>query len=137
MTSSHMLAYVIFCQALPSRYVLRPIFSLAKNHKTANYILKIVATINSIWALDFFKSFYSICLKVDHLTLIALEYCIALYPYLLGFITHRLIKLYDRKIPVLGSIWKLFKFLILFLHKNVDSKTTIVDAYTTFFFSVS
>ena len=132
--SSYMLAYVIFCQTLSSRFILRPTFSLAKNHKTAKDVLKIVATINSIWTLDFFKSFYNICLKVDPLTVVVLEYCIALYPFLLGFITHRLIKLYDRKIPVLVAIWKPFKFLLSFLHKNVDSKTTIVDAYTTFFF---
>ena len=132
--SSYMLTYVIFCQTLSSRYVLWPTFSFAKNHKTANAILKTVATINSIWTLDFFKSFYSICLKVDPLTVVVLEYCIALYPFLLGFITHRLIKLYDRKIPVLVAVWKPFKFLLSFLHKNIDSKTTIVDAYTTFFF---
>ena len=132
--SSYMLPYVIFCQTLSSRFVLRPAFSLARDQKKANAILKIVATINSIWILDFFKSFYSICLKADPLTLVVLEYCIALYPFLLGFITHRLIKLYDRKMPVLVAIWKPFKFLLSFLHKNVDSKTTIVDAYTTFFF---
>ena len=132
--SSYMLPYVIFCQTLSSRYVLWPTFSFAKNYKTANDILKILATINSIWTLDFFKSFYSICLKVDTLTVVVLEYCIALHPFLLGFITHRLIKLYDRKIPVLVAIWKRFKFLLSFLHKNIDSKTTIVDVYTTFFF---
>ena len=132
--SSYMLPYVIFCQTLSSPFILRPAFSLTKDIRLANVILKIVATINSIWALDFFKSFYSICLKVDPLTVVVLEYCIALYPFLLGFITHRLIKLYDRKIPVLVAIWKPFKFLLSFLHKNVDSKTTIIDAYTTFFF---
>ena len=133
-TSSYMLAYVIFCQTLSTPFILRPVFSLTKDHKIENIISKIVATINSIWILDFFKSFYSICLKVDPLTLVVLEYCIALYPFLLGFITHRLIKLYDRKIPVLVAVWKPFKFLLSFLHKNIDSKTTIVDVYTTFFF---
>ena len=133
-TSSYMLAYVIFCQTISSRFVLWPTFSLTRNHKTAYDIMKIVATMNSIWALDFFKSFYGICLKVDPLTLIILEYCSALYPFLLGFITHRLIKLYDRKIPVLIAIWKPLKYLLLLLHKNIDSKTTIVDVYTTFFF---
>ena len=132
--SSYMLAYVIFYQTLSSPFILRSGFSLTKDIRTANVALKILATINSIWTLDFFKSFYSICLKVDPLTVVVLEYCIALYPFLLGFITHRLIKLYDRKIPVLVAVWKPFKFLLSFLHKNIDSKTTIVDVYTTFFF---
>ena len=77
--------YVSICYPLPDIILsvcFKAYFLFNYDHKIANIIAKIV-DIN----LDFFKSFYSICLKVAPLNLVVLEY-IALYPFLLGFITH-------------------------------------------------
>ena len=132
-TSSYLLAYVVFSQTVTSPFFSRPVFSLSSTHGKIQLGLKILGSMYSMWSLDFFKSAYTICLKLDGLTIVTLEYCIALYPFLLTFISYQAIKIYDRKIPFVVSMWKPIKWLFSSFHKNVDSRTTVIDAYATFF----
>ncbi len=49
-----------------------------------------------IWNLDFFRPFYSnLCLRIDNLPILALDYAVAIYPLFLMLITYLLIKLHD------------------------------------------
>ena len=132
-TSSYLLAYVVFSQTVTSPFFSRPVFSLSSTHGKIQLGLKILGSMYSMWSLDFFKSAYTICLKLDGLTIVTLEYCIALYPFLLTFISYQAIKIYDRKIPFVVAMWKPIKWLFSSFHKNVDSRTTVIDAYATFF----
>ena len=133
-TSSYLLAYVVFSQTVTSPFLLGPVLSLTSSHRNLQLGLKILSSMYSIWNLDFFRSTYNICLKLDGLTIITLEYCIALYPFLLNFISYQLIKVYDRKISLLITLWKPIKWLFSIFQENVDSRTTVIHAYTTFFF---
>ena len=58
------------------------------------------------------------------------EYWVALY---LTFNSYQFIKIYDTKIPPIAAMWKPIKRLFSFYHKNMDSHTTVIDAYATFF----
>ena len=76
---------------------------------------------------------YTISLKVDGPTIVIFESCIALYPFLLTFNSYQFIKIYDAKIPLIAAMWKPIMWLFSFFHKTMDSHTTVIDAYATFF----
>ncbi len=132
-TSSYLLPFVIFGQTLTSPYILRPITYFASQNTIAHVSVNVLTTLYAVWSLDFNRNAYSICLKLDPLTVIALEYGIALYPLLLHYVTYRLIKLYDRRIPILVRLWRPIKIVLSVFLENVDSRTTVIDAFATFF----
>ncbi len=132
-TSSYLLPFAIFGQTLTSPYILRPIIYLASQNTVASVSVNVLTILYAVWSLDFNRNAYSICLKLDPLTVIALEYGIALYPLLLHYVTYRLIKLHDRRIPILVRLWRPIKIVLSVFLENVDSRTTVIDAFATFF----
>ena len=87
-----------------------------------------------IWNLDFFRPFYSdLCLGIGILPTLALDYAIAVYPLLLMIISYLLIVLYDRNYRVITIMWRPFRFLFSLFRRNWNIKTSVVDAYATFF----
>ena len=64
----------------------------------------------SFWNLDFFRSFLpSICLNVSTIQALALDYSVALYPFVLILLSYFIIELYDRKCIIIVIAWKPFK----------------------------
>ena len=56
-----------------------------------------------IWNLEFFRPFYSnLYLGIGELPALALDYAIALYPFLLNIIAYFLIVLYNKRLPSSG-----------------------------------
>ena len=84
--------------------------------------------------LDFFQSVLpNICLNVTTLQALAMEYLIALYPFMLIFISYFTIALYDRKIPFLVYAWKPFQKLQSKVQTSWDVRTSVIDSFSTFF----
>ena len=84
--------------------------------------------------MDFFRPFYSdLCLEIDILPTMVLDYVIAVYPLLLMIITYLLIVLYDRKYRVITIMWRPFQFLFSLLKSNWDIRTSLIDSFATFF----
>ena len=95
---------------------------------------KIFATLYSYWNLDFFRSVLpNICLNVTPLQALALEYLIALYPFVLIISSYLILVLYDRKCPFLVYAWKPFKMLQAKVQRSWDIRTSIIDSFSTFF----
>ena len=87
-----------------------------------------------MWNLEFFRMLdLGICLDLSPLTVITLDYVIALYPLLLTIISYLFIKLHDRNVRIVVKLWKPFRCLLILLRRNWDSRTTVIDAYATFF----
>ena len=83
----------------------------------------------------FFRPFYSdLCLGLDVLPTLALDYVIAVYPLLLMIITYLLVVLHDRNYRVITIMWKPFRVMCSLFKRNWNVKTSIIDAFTTFFF---
>ena len=130
-TSSYLHAYVFYSQ----------IVSMPANSKillsatgTNPHISNAMLTLYGIWNLDFGRSFFSdICLKIDTLAVLALDYTIAVYPLLLTFISYFLIKLHDRKYHFTVILWKLIKKVLVLFHSNLNNRSSVIDAYVTFF----
>jgi hypothetical protein len=118
-------------------YLLRLLFSgLLRNFKSPLVIaVKVMISLYGFWNLDFFKPFYSgFCLELDILPNLALDYAIALYPLFIVAITYLLIIMYDKNYRVITIMWSPFRFVFSIFRKKWDIRTSIVDAFATFFY---
>ena len=109
----------------------------ALQHFNTNEIItaaKILATLYGVWNLDFFRAFLpNICLNLGTLPTLALDYVVAIYPLILIIITYFLIDLYDRNFQPLIWIWKPFRKVFMVFKQNWNFKTSLIDAFSTFF----
>ena len=88
----------------------------------------------SFWNLDFFRSFLpSIFLNVSTIQALALDYLVALYPFVLILLSYFIIELYDRKYIIIVIAWKPFKKIVSFYRTSWDIRTSIIDSFATFF----
>ena len=95
---------------------------------------KVLLSLYGIWNLDFFRPFYSdLCLGIGILPTLALDYVIAVYPLLLMIISYLLIVLYDRNYRVVTIMWRPFQLLFSLFRRNWNIRTSVIDAYSTFF----
>ena len=135
-TSSHYFAAVYFCQSITMSIVLRILLqSIPTPESGLTIAAKLFASLYGIWNLDFFRPFYSdLCLGIGILPTLALDYVIAVYPLLLMIISYLLIVLYDRNYRVVTIMWRPFRLLFSIFKSNWDIRTSVIDAYATFFF---
>ena len=128
---------VIWCsQSFSVPTMSRVIFISIRNQpRIHQHILKILLSLYGIWNFDFFRPFYSdICLGIDLLPTLALDYAIAVYPLLLMAITYLLVNLYDKNYRVIVIMWKPFQFIFSLFKKNLDVRTSMIDSCVTFFY---
>ncbi|XP_064395922.1 uncharacterized protein LOC135342960 [Halichondria panicea] len=133
-TSSHLHGYVIFAQAVSLPQFARTVTLLLELEPTLNYPIKFLSSLFGIWNLDFFRLFnWGICLKMPPLTVIALDYVIAIYPFFLTVVSYVLIELHDRNVRIVVVFWRPFRCIFTLFRRNWDIRTSIIDAYATFF----
>ena len=135
-TSSHLHGVVWFSQALSTPIFARLISSaLAEENPTLFITVKIIMVFYSIWNLEFFRSVIpdNICLNITTMQVLALEYTVALYPFLLILISYLAIELYDRKVLCIVFLWKPFRKIVRFFRKSWDIRTSVIDSFATFF----
>jgi uncharacterized membrane protein (Fun14 family) len=135
-TSSHFFAFVYCSQTLSLPGLAREIFlGTYRKNNTILTAIKAYLSLYGIWNLDFFRPFYSdLCLGIGILPTLALDYAIAVYPLLLMIISYLLIVLYDRNYRVVTIMWRPFRVLTSLFGRNWNIRTTVIDAFATFFF---
>ena len=132
--SGHLHPVVYFSQSMSTPALSRILYqSLLK--QPAYYIsAEVLGSLYGIWNLDFFRPFYSdLCLGIGILPTLALDYVIAVYPLLLMIISYLLIVLYDRNYRVVSMLFRPFLALFSLFKKNWDIRTSVIDAFTSFF----
>ncbi len=67
------------------------------------------------------------------LTVLALDYAVAIYPLLLTVVSYILIELHARNFRLVVILWRPFRHVFTLVRRNWESKTTVIDAYATFF----
>ena len=133
-TSSYLHAYVIYSQTISMPANGRILLSATGTNPQLSNGIKAILALFGIWNLDFGRSFFSdICLKIDTLAVLALDYTIAIYPLLLTFISYFLIKLHDRKYRFTVILWRPIKKVLTLFHSDLNDQTSVIDAYVTFF----
>ncbi len=74
--------------------------------------------------------FQNLCLGIDTLPILALDYVVALF---LMLITYLLIKLNDKNYRVITIMWSPFQKLFSLFTRNWEIRTSVIDALATFF----
>ena len=93
---------------------------------TTQTSMKVLSALYGIWNLDFVRAFTTgICLKIDSLSILALDYGIAVFPLLLTLLSYCLIELHDRNFRVIVFIWKPFRHLLMLFRHNWNSRTSV------------
>ena len=88
----------------------------------------------SFWNLDLFRSVIpDICLNITTLQALALEYLVALYPFVLIMFSYFTIELYDRNLTLIVAAWKLFRKVLTIFRRSWDIRTSVIDSFATFF----
>ena len=85
--------------------------------------------------LDFFRGAYpSFCLhpQLNIIHILFLDYIVALYPFILIFITYVLLTLYDRNYRCLKLAWKPFKYLLTCYQRKWNIRTSLIETFATF-----
>ena len=134
-TSSRLHGVVWYSQFMSTPALVR-IVLLVFSKEDMKYlaVAKIGYAFYSIWNLDIFRSILpNICLNVTTLQALTLEYLLAFYPFVLILISYLLIVLYDRRVPVIVTIWKPFNKVLAIFRKSWDIRTSVLDSFATFF----
>ena len=134
-TSSRLYGLVFFCQIMTTPAYVRLIFLAFRNsHQSLLIGVKVYLFFCSFWNLDLFRSITpDICLNITTLQSLALDYLLALYPFVLILFSYTFIHLYDRKIVCIVTIWKPFHKFLTFFRKSWDVRTSVIDSFSTFF----
>ena len=108
-TSPAMNVPVLCCQLLSLPLVFRYLIQYGQKLKTLTFAMRILVTIYGIWNLDFFRAFIPpICLPLNTMQLIALDYLVALYPLLLLACSYMLVTAYDKGCRLVVRLWRPF-----------------------------
>ena len=98
-------------------------------------ILPNIFSIFGIVNLDFFCGVYpSFCLhpQLNVIHILFLDYIIALYPFLLIFITYILLTLYQRNCHFIKLAWKPFKYLVGCYQRQCNMQISLIETFATF-----
>ena len=96
--SSYLHGYIIFSLIISTEISARNLIRYVHNHQQFAQIFYIWAAVFSVWNLDIFRGFSDICLDMSTLTVLALDYAVAIYPLLLTVISYYLIQLHARNV---------------------------------------
>ena len=136
-TSPALNAFVLCCQLLTSPAQLRKyIYGLYELPPSfLRWTIQFFASMYGIWNLDFFRLIYpSFCLYpgISTLHVLALDYAVAVYPLLLIVVTYILVELHDHNVTILVWLWRPLRGCFIRFRRNLDIRTSLVDAFATF-----
>ncbi len=132
--------YILHCHMMT--YYFKQVPNLPhslQKHKLSFLIsltYKALVTIFGIWNLDFFRSFIpSFCAtsNMNILTVLAMEYVVAIYPLLFTATFYGLLEAQARGCWLLNLLWKPFHPLRYRFKKVFNIRGSVINAFATFF----
>ena len=132
-TSPAMNAPVLCCQLLSSPASLICLLQWTRGIH-GWYFVEFLSTLYGIWNLDFFRSLIPpICLPLNTMQTMALDYLVAVYPLLLLTCFYVLLRAHDRGCRLVVRLWRPFLWCTARLRQQWNIRRSIIDAFTTFF----
>ena len=130
------LIFMMQCITFPKLLRVNDTFTLHVQNELNNVIkfVKAFFVIFGVVNLDFLRDVYPyFCLhpKMNALHLMALEYCVALYPFLLIIVTYFLIKMYDQNYTLVVLAWKPFKWCLKSYNRRIDIGASLIQAFAS------
>ena len=139
-TTAPMTSFVLFSQLAAHLFtVFISLTAVIENEYGSGmiYFIKLITTLYGIWNLDFFRYLippFCISPRLKLIHIFSLYYISAFYPLVLIGITWACIELRSRNFKPLTWIWGLMKKCYCKRSRGqADSKSTIIDAFATFF----
>ena len=100
------------------------------NQNTSILFIKIITSISGPVNLDFFRLVYPpFCLhpKANVFAILSLDYLVALYPFLLIFLTYLLVTAHDKRYRLVVWMWRPLKMYV-HRHRNTCISLTILSS---------
>ena len=130
-TSPQLNGYVVVAQTLTVPPHIRVLFLVARGHKATT--LKILTSLYGIWNLDFFRMLIpDICLHMNTLQVLAVDYIVAVYPLVLIALCYTLLQLNACNIRFILRLLRPFHVCSTRIRNQVDARTSLIDAFATF-----
>ena len=131
--SSQLQGYVFFCQVVSCPIFARSIlFYLGDGPEATKYkiVPQVLGSFVGVWNLDFLRWLnLGICIEVNPLTILSLEFFVAVYPLFITIITYAVINLLDSNGRSIVS-----KLIHVKIFPSWNVKSSTIDAFATFFF---
>ena len=128
--SPKLFAFVFFSQSITMGANVRALLAGLDGYPLPTSIAKILLTLYGFWNLDFFRTLLPhICVKINTLQTLALDYAVAIYPLILLVATYVLIQVNTYNF---GCMCRPFRRCINCFRKQWDVRTSIVEAFATF-----
>ena len=125
-------AVVLICQIFSLPGNMRYIVQQSRNTNVMLFV-KIIATMYGVWNLDFFRIVAPpICLPLNTIQVIALDYLVAGYPLLLLVCFYVLVSAHDKGYWVVLRLWRPFLSCSARMRQQWDLKSSIIDAFGSF-----
>ena len=141
-TSAPMPCFIISSQFIITTFDLfimqdrqRP--QVITDHRDLRLDMKIVFSFYQIFNLNFYQNLlapYCVSNKLKFIHIAFLGYISAFYPILLICLTWICVELHGRNFRPLVWLWRPFHRCFVRLRRGWDTKSDIIDAFTTFFF---
>ena len=128
--SPHLHMAVLVCQIYTLPELQRVLVQNTRDAKDL-ILIKLLGSIYGVWNLDFFRSFIPpICLPLNTMQVIALDYLLALYPLLILVGFYMLAR--DKGYKVVLKLWRPFLRCSARARRQWYVKHSIIDAFATF-----
>ena len=125
---------IIIVQNVTSPLNIRILVEAVKHDYTLNIIYQVMTSLMSIWNLDFFRTLLpGICLQIDTLKVLALDYLIAVYPMTVTVVAFVILELHNRGFKPVMCICRPFYRVFARFRKDWNLRTSLIDAFVTFF----
>ena len=132
-TSPKLLAFVFLSQSVSVGANVRVVLEETVPYPIAASLAKVLFTLYGFWNLDFFRTLMPhICVNVDTLQALALDYAITFYPLILLVVTYTLIQFHICNFRVINFMCRPFRRCTEHFRSQWDVRTSIVEAFATF-----
>ena len=124
---------VFYCQILSSPASLIGFLQWIRDPSEL-YYMKFLSTTYGVWNLDFFRSLIpSICLPLNTMQMMALDYLVAVYPFIILTCFYVLLRAHERGYRLVVRLWRPFLCCTARLRRQWNIRRSIMDAFATFF----
>ena len=122
---------------LAAQIITNSINTIPSNSVSGKYkiLMQIIATCYGFWNLDFFSYIIpSFCIKegMSTLTVVALEYTVALYPIFFTVVVYYCITLHDNGCRIIVCCWRPFHLCFARFRGTWELKGSVINAFATF-----
>ena len=132
-TSPKLLPFVFVSQFISAGANVRVMLEVTVPYPIAASLAKVLFTLYGIWNLDFFRTLLPhICVNVDTLQTLALDYAVAFYPLILLVVTYILIQVHFCNFRLINFMCRPFHRCTEHFRSQWDVRTSIVEAFATF-----